>query len=366
MRRKQEAGPGRSSSGRASSPLFSGVRGIGILGSPYTRYWITPPNTPVQRPLAPRIHVAGGRYYLRLDSYARSCIGPGEPTSRGDLLQPRLPRGFLENQRLVGHPSKRGYSHRKGGEAGWLAVSGKAKSIQKAGAGGHAPLLRSRPRDPSGRPLSGTPSGRPLLSRRVAAGAPRKPPFTKRITKRSGDRGAPPNSSAIHRGWLECPSHRGGTHPIRSFSLLKGHRPGAARARLSPELPPAPLFGVLIYRTSFSTREPAARAGVLCLRVGLRHGCLSLAPVARRRRSQAILAAVRAPVLLPQTGGALPSPYRRRPLRAILAALGEPLDGAAARRARALPLPASGAPPPALPGGWIGPSRLSPTGSAVR
>jgi hypothetical protein len=33
MRRKQEAGPGRSSSGRASSPLFSGVRGIGILRS---------------------------------------------------------------------------------------------------------------------------------------------------------------------------------------------------------------------------------------------------------------------------------------------------------------------------------------------
>src|SRR5688500_1967003 len=31
MRRKQEAGPGRSSSGRASSPLFTEVRGIGIL-----------------------------------------------------------------------------------------------------------------------------------------------------------------------------------------------------------------------------------------------------------------------------------------------------------------------------------------------
>jgi hypothetical protein len=31
MRRKQEAGPGRSSCGPASSPLFTGVRGIGIL-----------------------------------------------------------------------------------------------------------------------------------------------------------------------------------------------------------------------------------------------------------------------------------------------------------------------------------------------
>ena len=145
----------------------------------------------------------------------------GAYTSRSNLLQPRLPRGFLENQRLVRHPSKRGYSCRKWGEAGWLAVSGKAKSTRRAGAGGHAPLLRSRPSSaPSGRPLSSTPSGRPLPSRRVAAGAPRKTPFTKRITNRSGDRGNPPNnSSPIHRSSLECLSHRGG-HPALSVDSL--------------------------------------------------------------------------------------------------------------------------------------------------
>ena len=97
------------------------------------------------------------------------------------------------------HPSKREYSCRKWGEAGWLSVSGKAKRGRKAGAGGHAPLLRSRPRDPSGRPLSSTPSGLSLLSRRVAAGAPSEPPFTKRITNRSGDRGYPPNTLR-HKG----------------------------------------------------------------------------------------------------------------------------------------------------------------------
>jgi hypothetical protein len=92
-----------------SEGLFTQVPRSGILRSPYTRYWITPPNTPAAGGWRSRSPGRAGRYYLMLDSYARYCIGPGEPTSHCDLLRPRLPRVFLENQRLVRHPLKRGY-----------------------------------------------------------------------------------------------------------------------------------------------------------------------------------------------------------------------------------------------------------------
>jgi hypothetical protein len=50
--------------------LFTGVRGIGILGSSLARFWIRPRNTPALWPWAVPIQARGGGYYLRLDAYA--------------------------------------------------------------------------------------------------------------------------------------------------------------------------------------------------------------------------------------------------------------------------------------------------------
>ena len=100
--------------------------------------------------------------------------------------------------------SRRGYSCRKRGDAGWLVVSGKAEAEvgrqarvgRQAQAGGHAPLLRS----PPSAPPSAT-SGRPLLPRRNVAGAQSERPLLKSFTKRSGDRGYPPKMLRHqHRG----------------------------------------------------------------------------------------------------------------------------------------------------------------------
>src|SRR5215208_7198841 len=86
MRRKQEAGPGRSSSGPASSPLFTGVRGIVILGSSFAGFWIRSRNTPARWPWAGPIRTRGGGYYLTLDAYASIWMLP----ARRLLVQPHL------------------------------------------------------------------------------------------------------------------------------------------------------------------------------------------------------------------------------------------------------------------------------------
>jgi hypothetical protein len=99
---------------------------------------------------------------------------------------------FLENQKLVPHPSRRRYSCRNGGDAGWLVVSRKAEVGRKAEAGGRAPLLISPPSAPGS-----ASSGRASLSRR-RAGAPSGRPFTKTFTKKSGDWGYPPNHRCHH------------------------------------------------------------------------------------------------------------------------------------------------------------------------
>src|SRR5215203_4563532 len=60
-------------------PLFTGVRGIGILGSSLAGFWIKPRNTPPRWPWASPIRARGGRYYLRLDAYAGSWMLPAKP-----------------------------------------------------------------------------------------------------------------------------------------------------------------------------------------------------------------------------------------------------------------------------------------------
>src|SRR5215208_1766281 len=55
-------------------PLFTGVRGIGILGSSLAGSWIKPRNTSARWPWGGLIHSRGGRYYPRLDAYARSWM----------------------------------------------------------------------------------------------------------------------------------------------------------------------------------------------------------------------------------------------------------------------------------------------------
>jgi hypothetical protein len=117
---------------------------------------------------------------------------------------PRVGRTRPRESRFSGGPmvkskATRG-SRRKRGEASWLVVSRKAEAGRvgrKAEAGGHAPLLALVG------DASSTPSKRPL-SRRVAAGAPSEPPFTKSITKKSGD-GAKSQTSAATRGAVRAP-----------------------------------------------------------------------------------------------------------------------------------------------------------------
>src|SRR5215212_4988220 len=74
-------------------------------------------------------------------------------------------------------------SHTKGGEAGWLAVGREAKRAYaggpKAEGGGHLLLFLSGA-------FSAPRSGRSSLPRSVAV-APRRPPYTKSFTRRSGD-----------------------------------------------------------------------------------------------------------------------------------------------------------------------------------
>ena len=60
--------------------LFTRVRGIGILRNWYSASWIRSRNTPPRLPRSASHHLAGGRYYLRLDAYAgfwiRVLLGP--------------------------------------------------------------------------------------------------------------------------------------------------------------------------------------------------------------------------------------------------------------------------------------------------
>src|SRR5215212_6595108 len=51
-------------------PLFTGVRGRGILRSPFAGSWIRPRNTPVRWAWVGPIRARSGRYYLWLDAYA--------------------------------------------------------------------------------------------------------------------------------------------------------------------------------------------------------------------------------------------------------------------------------------------------------
>jgi len=57
-------------------PLFTGVRGICVLGSSFAESCIKPRNTPARWPRAGPIRARGGRYYLRLDAYARIWMLP--------------------------------------------------------------------------------------------------------------------------------------------------------------------------------------------------------------------------------------------------------------------------------------------------
>src|ERR687893_1998345 len=90
MRRKQEAGPGRSSSGPASSPLFTQVRRIGILGSPRAAWAETE-----ARVAGPRFG-AWGPPLRRLPGGGRLCWGGPVAEAyhtrregrRGDEFQP--------------------------------------------------------------------------------------------------------------------------------------------------------------------------------------------------------------------------------------------------------------------------------------
>src|SRR5829696_8997530 len=87
----------------------------------------------------------------------------------------------------------------KRGNAGWLVVSREAREAEAGRkaveAGGHAPLLTSPPSAPSGRPV---PSGRSSLPRRLVGAPSSRPPFTKIVTKRSGDRSHPLNHPTNH------------------------------------------------------------------------------------------------------------------------------------------------------------------------
>jgi hypothetical protein len=58
------------------SPLFTGVRGIEILGSSLAGSCIKPRNSPSLWPSASPIHARAGRYYLRLDAYASIWMLP--------------------------------------------------------------------------------------------------------------------------------------------------------------------------------------------------------------------------------------------------------------------------------------------------
>jgi hypothetical protein len=69
-----------------------------------------------------------------------------------------------------------------GGAVCLVAVGPNAGAGPERGAGGHAPLPTRTP---------SAPGGRPWLSRR-AVGVPRRRPFTRSFTKRSGERGYPP------------------------------------------------------------------------------------------------------------------------------------------------------------------------------
>src|SRR4028119_587118 len=56
--------------------------------------------------------------------------------------------------RVRGILSRRGCFRRKGGGAVWLVVNRKAEAAPEAEPGGHAPLRRSTPDAPSGRPFT--------------------------------------------------------------------------------------------------------------------------------------------------------------------------------------------------------------------
>jgi hypothetical protein len=86
MRRKQEAGPGRSSSGPASSPLFTGMRGRGILRTSRAGGSRKLPKAPKDKPLG-RCGFPYERPRISLLPYADRVSAPSP------LRQP--PRSFL-------------------------------------------------------------------------------------------------------------------------------------------------------------------------------------------------------------------------------------------------------------------------------
>jgi hypothetical protein len=77
--------------------LFTGVRGIGFLGSSDAGSCIKPRNTPPRWPWAGPTHARGGRYYSRLDAYASIWMLP----ARLFLVQAH-PAPGLYQRRLYG------------------------------------------------------------------------------------------------------------------------------------------------------------------------------------------------------------------------------------------------------------------------
>jgi hypothetical protein len=73
-------------------PLFTQVRGTGILGSSDTGSCIKPRNTPPRWPWADPIHTQGGRYYLRLDAYAGIWMLPADASPPAPHPPSHFPR----------------------------------------------------------------------------------------------------------------------------------------------------------------------------------------------------------------------------------------------------------------------------------
>jgi hypothetical protein len=69
-------------------PLFTLVRGRGILRGSFAGSWIRPRNTPARCPCGAPIRARGDRYYPRLDAYALSWMLPPEKPP-DEQAQPR-------------------------------------------------------------------------------------------------------------------------------------------------------------------------------------------------------------------------------------------------------------------------------------
>ena len=157
-------------------------------------------------------------------------IGPGPcELPRRPLLRRWVNRHlcgrFLEDRRLVLHPSRRGCFRRNRGEEGWLAVSGGAGADREVGGGARAPTGASC-----------APHGRPSLSR-GAAGAP-SGAFTRSFTKRSGSGATrltpasttasvrPPERLGHRTGAMQDPACALPRTPLPRTTVNKGIRKG--------------------------------------------------------------------------------------------------------------------------------------------